>query len=158
MFAELFQLYRHCQLYTLDKSLFKKVMVLIIQAELTVTTMGKDKIITLYYYVLSFPGSSAGKESACNAGDPSLIPGLGSSPGEGIGYPLQFCWASLVAQTVKIHLQCGRPGFNAWVRKIPWRKGMVTHSSIPVWRSTAHVLSNYQVSGTILSVQWKYRI
>ena len=98
MFAELFQLYRHCQLYTLDKSLFKKVMVLIIQAELTVTTMGKDKIITLYYYVLSFPGSSAGKESACNAGDPSLIPGLGSSPGEVI---LQYSWAFLVAQMAK---------------------------------------------------------
>ena len=37
-----------------------------------------------------FPGSSAGKESACNAGDPSLIPGLGRSAGEGIGYPLQY--------------------------------------------------------------------
>ena len=39
---------------------------------------------------LGFPGGSAGKESACKAGDPSLIPGLGSSPGEGIGYPLQY--------------------------------------------------------------------
>ena len=118
-------------------------MVLIIQAELTVTTVGKDKIIILYYYVLSVPGSSAGKESACNAGDPSSIPGSRSSPGEGIGYPVQFSWASPVAQTVKIHLQCGRPGFNAWVGKIPWRKGMVTHSSTPAWRSIAHVLSNY---------------
>ena len=41
-------------------------------------------------YFLSFPGGSAGKESACNAGDPSLIPGFGRSPGEGKGYPLQF--------------------------------------------------------------------
>ena len=48
-----------------------------------------------------FPGSSAGKESACNAGDPGLIPGLGRSPGEGTGYPLQNSWASLVAQMVK---------------------------------------------------------
>ena len=48
-----------------------------------------------------FPGSSAGKESACNAGDPGLIPGLGRFPGEGIGYPLQYSWASLVAQMVK---------------------------------------------------------
>ena len=48
-----------------------------------------------------FPGGSAGKESTCNAGDPSLIPGLGRSPGEGIGYPLQYSWASLVAQTIK---------------------------------------------------------
>ena len=46
-------------------------------------------------------GSSAGKESTCNAGNPDLIPGLGRSLGEGIGYPLQYSWASLVAQTVK---------------------------------------------------------
>ena len=50
--------------------------------------------------MLCFPSSSAGKESACNAGDPGSIPGLGSSPGEGIGYPLQYSWASLVAQMV----------------------------------------------------------
>ena len=49
----------------------------------------------------SFPGSSAGKESACNARDPGWIPGLGRCPGEGIGYPLQYSWASLVAQIVK---------------------------------------------------------
>ena len=48
-----------------------------------------------------FPGSSAGKESVCNAGDPSSIPGLGRSTGEGIGYPLQYSWAFLVAQLVK---------------------------------------------------------
>jgi len=45
--------------------------------------------------------SSTGKESICNAGDPSSIPGLGRSPGEGIGYPFQYSWASLVVQTVK---------------------------------------------------------
>ena len=50
---------------------------------------------------VGFPGSSVGKESTCNAGDPGLIPGLGRSPGEGIGYSLQFSWASLVAQLVK---------------------------------------------------------
>ena len=48
-----------------------------------------------------FPGSSAGKESACNVGDPSSVPGSGRSPGEDIGYPLQYSWASLVAQTGK---------------------------------------------------------
>ena len=47
------------------------------------------------------PDSSAGKESTCNAGDPDLIPGLGRSAGKGIGYPLQYSWASLVAQLVK---------------------------------------------------------
>ena len=46
-------------------------------------------------------GSSAGKESACNAGNPNLIPQSGSSPREGIGYPLQYYWSSLVAHTVK---------------------------------------------------------
>ena len=39
---------------------------------------------------LGFPGDSAGKESAYNAGDPDSIPGLGRSPGEGKGYPLQY--------------------------------------------------------------------
>ena len=48
-----------------------------------------------------FPGSSAGKEFSCNAGDPSSIPGSGRFTGEGIGYPLQYSWASLVAQLVK---------------------------------------------------------
>ena len=46
-------------------------------------------------------GGSAGKESVCNAGDPGSIPGLGRPPGEGIGYPLQYSWASLVAWLVK---------------------------------------------------------
>ena len=51
--------------------------------------------------VMGFPHGSDGKESACDTGDPGLIPGLGRSAGEGIGYPLQYSWASLVAQLVK---------------------------------------------------------
>ena len=51
--------------------------------------------------LMDFPGSSAGKESDCSAGDASSITGLGSSPGEGIGYPLQYSWASLVTHTIK---------------------------------------------------------
>ena len=55
-----------------------------------------------YIYVyMGFPDSSVGKESTCNAGDPGSIPGSGRSTGEGIGYPLQYSWASLVAQLVK---------------------------------------------------------
>ena len=50
---------------------------------------------------LGFPGGSDGKESACNAGDPGLVPGLGRSTGEGKGYPLQYSWASLVAQLIE---------------------------------------------------------
>ena len=48
-----------------------------------------------------FPNSSVGKESACNAGDPGSIPGWERSAGGGIGYPLQYSWASLVAQLAK---------------------------------------------------------
>ena len=51
--------------------------------------------------ILGIRHSSAGKESACNAGDPSSIAGSGISAGEGIGYPLQYSWPSLVAQLVK---------------------------------------------------------
>ena len=50
---------------------------------------------------------SGGKESTCNAGDPSSIPGLRRSSGEGIGYPLQYSWASLVAQLVKTACNAG---------------------------------------------------
>ena len=58
--------------------------------------------ISLHFTVyMGFPESSVGKESACNAGDPGLIPESGGSTGEGTGYPLQYSWASLVAQLVK---------------------------------------------------------
>ena len=67
---------------------------------------------------MGFPGSSAGKESACNTGDPGLIPGSGRSAREGIGYPLQYSWASLVAQLVKNPPTMWEP----WVGKIPWRR------------------------------------
>ena len=49
-----------------------------------------------------FPDSSVGKESTCNAGDHGSVPELGRSTREGIGYPLQYSWASLVAQLIKI--------------------------------------------------------
>ena len=65
---------------------------------------------------MSFPHSSVGKESACNAGDPGLIPGLGRSAGEEIEYPLQYSWASLVAQLVK-----NPPAmWKTWVRTLSW--------------------------------------
>ena len=50
---------------------------------------------------VGFPDSSVGKESSCNVGDPGLIPGSGRSAGEATGYPLQYSWASLVAQLEK---------------------------------------------------------
>ena len=50
---------------------------------------------------MGFPGGLDGKEFTCNVGDLDSIPGFGKSPGEGKGYPLQYSWASLVAQMVK---------------------------------------------------------
>ena len=63
--------------------------------------IGEKNVLEIY---LGFPDSSVGKESVCNAGDPGSIPGLGRSTGEGIGYSLQYSWASLVAQQ-RIYLQ-----------------------------------------------------
>ena len=82
---------------------------------------------------MGFPGSSAGKESACNAGDPSSIPGSGRPLEEGIGYPPQYSWASLVAQTVK-----NLPAmWETWVQSLGWEdpleECMATHSSILTW-------------------------
>ena len=76
-----------------------------------------------------FPGSSAGRESAWDAGDPCLSPGSGRSTGEGIGYPLQYSWASLVAQLVK-----NLPAiWETWVQSLGWEdpleKGKATHPS-----------------------------
>ena len=51
--------------------------------------------------LLGFPGGSAGKESTCNEGDLGSILGWGRFPGEGIGYPVQYSWASLMAQLVE---------------------------------------------------------
>ena len=75
-----------------------------------------------------FPDSSVGKESACSAGDPSWIPRLRRSAKEWIGYPLQYSWASLVAQLVK-----NPPAmWETWVWSLGWEdpleKGMATHS------------------------------
>ena len=78
-------------------------------------------------------GSLAGKESTCNAEDPSSIPESGRSPGEGVAYPFQYSWASLVAQMIK-----NLPArWETWVRSLDWdpgEKGMATYSSILAWR------------------------
>ena len=66
------------------------------------TLAHRQQSVTISYYFcsLGFPDSSVGKESTYSAGDPGSIPGLGRSVGEGIGYPFQYSWASLVAQLV----------------------------------------------------------
>ena len=81
-----------------------------------------------------FPGSSAGKESACNAGGPGLIPGLGRSPGEGIGYPPQYSWASLVAQMAKNPPEMWETWVQSLGHKYPLEREMATHSSVLAWR------------------------
>ena len=83
--------------------------------------------------------STVGKESTCNAGDPGSIPGLGRSAEEGIGYPLQYSWASLVAQMVK-----NPPAMReTWVQPLGWEdpleKGKATHLSILAWRIPRNV-------------------
>ena len=84
--------------------------------------------------MVAFPGSSAGKESSCNAGDPSSISGLGVSAGEEIGSPLQYFWASLVAQTVKNPPAMGKTCVWSLGQEDPLEKGKATHSSILAWR------------------------
>ena len=77
---------------------------------------------------------TAGKESTCNVGDSSSIPGLGRSAGEGIGYPLQSSWAALVVSLVKNPpvLQKTRVQSLGWEDLL--EKGKATHSSILAWR------------------------
>jgi len=79
---------------------------------------------------LGFPGISSGKESACNAGDPSSIPGSARSSGDEIGYLLQYSWASLAVQLVK-NLPAMR---ETWILSLGWEdplgEGIATHSSI----------------------------
>ena len=74
------------------------------------------------------------KNLPANAGDIGSSPGSGSSPGEGIDYPFQYSWASLVAQLVK-----NAPAmWETWVWSLGWEnpleEGMATHSSILAWR------------------------
>ena len=73
---------------------------------------------------LRFPGNSAGKESACNTGDPSSILGSGRSVGEEIGYPTYTSILGLPwwLSWQRNHLQCGRPEFDPWVGNISWRR------------------------------------
>ena len=94
-------------------------------------------LLTVYVkpiHSVGFPRSSAGQEAAWNAGDPGWIPGSGRSAGEGIGYPCQYSWASLVAQRVK-----NPPAMQeTWVQSLDWEdpleKGKATRSSILAWR------------------------
>ena len=94
----------------------------------------RDFLNSVKRVALRDPANTVGKESTCNAGDPSSIPGSGRSTGEGIGYPLQYSWASLVAKLVK-----NPPAMReTWVQSLGWEvpleHGKSTHSSILAWR------------------------
>ena len=83
---------------------------------------------------LHFTGTSAGKESTCSAGDASSIPGSGRSAGQGIDYPLQYSWASLMVQLVMNlpAMQETRARSLGW--EDPLEEGTTTHFSILAWR------------------------
>ena len=91
------------------------------------------RVIMMRGYMLwSSPGSSAGKVSTCNTGDPGLIPGLGTSAGEGIGYWLQYSWASLVAQTIK-----NPPAmWETWVWSLGWEVPLEKGTGYPIQYSS----------------------
>ena len=94
--------------------------------------LGNIYFVWTFSFLVHFPDGSVGKESTCNTGDPGSIPGLGRSPGEWIGYPLQYSWVSLVAQLVK-----NPPAmWETWVQSLGWEDplGVATHSSILAWR------------------------
>ena len=86
--------------------------------------------------LLGFRDNSIGKESACNAGDPGSIPGLGRSAREEIGYPCQYFWASFVAQLVKNLPAMQETLVRFLGQEDQLEKGTATHSSIlglPWW-------------------------
>ena len=94
----------------------------------------KNVFLILLFIHQGFPAGSESKESACSAGNPSSVPRLGRSAGEGIGYPFQYSWASLVDQLVK-----NPPAMReTWIRSLGWEdpleKGKATHFSIVAWR------------------------
>ena len=103
---------------------------------------------------LGFPGSSDGKELTWNAGGPSSILVLGRSLGERIGYPLQYSWASLVAQTVKNLLAMQ----DTQVQSLGWEdlleEGMATYSSILACRIPWRVAWQATVVGVAKSWTW----
>ena len=84
--------------------------------------MASGSFVVPHTFWEGFPNSSVGKESACNAGDSSSIPGSGRSAGEGIGYPFQYSWASLVAQQVKNPPAMWETWVQSLVGKIPRRR------------------------------------
>ena len=102
-------------------------------------------------YFQGFPGSSAGKESACNAGEPGSIPGSERSPGEEIGYPHRFSWASLVVQLVKIP-----PAMQeTWVWSLGWEDPLEKGKATPAfWLGEFHGLYSPRYRKELDMTEW----
>ena len=99
-----------------------------------------------------FPDSSVGKEFTCNAGDTGLIPGSGRSTGEGMGYPLQYSWASLAPQLVK-NLPAMR---ETWVQSLGWEDPLEKESlPTPVfWPGDFHGLYSPWGRKELDTIEW----
>ena len=89
------------------------------------------------------PDSSVGKESVCSAGDSGSIPGSGRFAGEGIGYPLQYCWASLVAQLVKNPPAMQEP----WDQSLGWEDPLEKGKGYPLQYSGLENSMDYITHG-----------
>ena len=103
-----------------------------------------------YFQLLGFPDSSVGKESACNAGDPSLIPGLGRFAGEVTGYPLQYSWVSLVAQLVKKSTAI----WETWIWSLGWEDPLDEGKGYPLQCSGLEKSMDSIVHGVAKSKTW----
>ena len=105
---------------------------------------------------LGFPGSSASKESTCNTRHPGSIPGSGISPGEGIGYPLQHSWASLVAQNGRLSLIHGLgrspEGGNDSTLQCSCLKNSTDRGA---WQATVHDIAKSQMQLSLIQKNGK---
>ena len=93
-------------------------------------------------FPMGFPCGSAGKESACNAGDLGSIPGLGGSPGEGKGYPLQYLSWKIPLTVQSIWLQRVRHGWSNFHFHLP---------NVKTWRKKKLLIKKRDLATTIVS-------
>ena len=107
-------------------------------------------------FVYCFPDSSVGKESACNAGNPSWIPGSGRSAGEGIGYHSGVLGLPLWLSWYRTCLQSRRPGFDPWVGMIPWRRERLPTPVL--WPGEFHGLVKSRTQVNNFHFQWRKRL
>ena len=133
---------------------FQNKFLIPIKEECLVRVLHSNRTKWIYTYISpytwGFPDSSIGKESACNAGDTGSVPGSGRSAGEGIGYPLQHSWASLVDQLVN-----NLPAtWETWVRSLGWEDPPGEGKGYPLQYSGLENSINCIVHGVTESRTW----